>query len=519
LTAMGDQFAGQVQQAALTSQADALQAGWERRQQEWTLQKQLADADVDIGKQQTMIATAQANIADEQAKIAQLNQDNASAKLRFLQGKFTNAQLYTWMAGVLGGVYRSFLQQAASVARLAEQQLAFERQVAVPGYIKADYWSPPGGGTSSIGSGVPATGTGGLTGSARLAQDISQLDDFALDTEQRKLQLTQTFSLAALAAVDLERFRQSGVLPFAFPLDSWGTPGLYLATIRAVRISIAALIPPSQGIRGTLTSGGCSHIVVPGGNGFQTVTLARPPETVALTSPVGASGVFGVDLSPELLLPFEGSGLDLPFQLELPPPINWFDYRTIADVQVSVDFTALYSAASAEQVIRRRSTQTSNSIALSLRDQPDAWYALLSQVRTLRDVPAGADSPPVLIATWQLAPDDLPTTLSSSAATSALTLMIVRSGDAPAQFAIDHLTQLDATALGTATSAKSVGDIVSTRSGSGSPWSQLCHGSPIGSWELGLTGDSETIDAFASGDVQDVVLVIGYTAELPAWPS
>ena len=58
------------------------------------------------------------------------------------------------MAGVLAGVYRYFLQQAAALAHLAEQQLAFERQVPVAGYIKSDYWTPPSGGSTA------ATGTG-----------------------------------------------------------------------------------------------------------------------------------------------------------------------------------------------------------------------------------------------------------------------------------------------------------------------------------------------------------------------
>src|SRR6185437_15018592 len=106
-----------------------------------------------------------------------------------------------------------------------------------------------------------------------------------------------------------QRFRETGVLPFALPLSGYGVPGMYLATIRSVRLTIAALIPPGQGIRGTLSSGGSSHIVVPSNDGFETAALVRPSETIALTAPLGASGVFGVDLTPELLLPFEGCGL------------------------------------------------------------------------------------------------------------------------------------------------------------------------------------------------------------------
>jgi Tc toxin complex TcA C-terminal TcB-binding domain/Concanavalin A-like lectin/glucanases superfamily len=517
-------FSDAAQQAAIAGQTDALHASWERRQEEWGLQQQLAAADVAIGKQQGQIAQGQAYVAGEQAAVASLNQRNAEAKLQFLQTKFTSAQLYTWMAGVLSGVYRYFLQQAAGVARLAEQQLAFERQLPVPGYIRSDYWTQSTGGSGSpVGAGgIPSTGTGGLTGSARLLEDITQLDQYALETQRRKLQLTQTFSLASLAPVDLQRFRQTGVLPFVIPATSYGAPGTYLAMIRAVRISIAALIPPAQGVRGTLTSAGSSHIVVQNNDMFQTVTLARPPETIAVTSPLNAGGVFQLDLTPELLLPFEGCGLDLPLELQLPQAINAFDYRTIADVQVSVDYTAQYSPAYATQVIRQLPAQASNSILLSLRDFPDAWYALLAQAQELAagGPTGGGGGPPVLLATWPFGADDLPANLSSPSV-EQLTLMVVRSGSVPAQFSIDHLDQVGVPPPANPTSTVTIGDIVSTRNGSGTAWRQFTHRqlTPIGTWELGLVGSSETINAVAGGDLQDIALVIGYSATLPAWPS
>lgn len=513
-------FGDAAAQAAITAQSDALQASWERRSQEWSLQKSLADADTAIGAQQVLIAQGQATVASDQATVARLTQSNAEAKLQFLQTKFTNTQLYSWMAGVLGGVYRYFLQQAAAVARLAEQQLAFERQVPVPGYIKPDYWTPPSaGGNSPIGAGS----TGGLTGSARLLTDVTQLDQFALASEQRKLQLTQTFSLATLAPVDLQRFRASGVLPFVIPADRYGAPGMYLATIRAVRISIAALIPPAQGIRGTLTSGGSSHIVVQNNDMFETVTLARAPETVALTSPANASGVFQVDLTPELLLPFEGSGLDLPFELALPRAINPFDYRTIADVQVSMDYTALYSPTYAAQVIQKLPARTSNTVLLSLQNFPEAWYMLVAQAQQLdaRSEGTPTHSPPVLLASWQLGTDDLPPNLSDPNV-EQLTMLVVRSGSTPAQFTVDHLNQAGPPiASPTSTGAKTAADIISTRNTSGATWKHFMDSprTPIGTWELGLTADGDTINALASGDVQDIALVIGYNAAVPAWPT
>jgi Tc toxin complex TcA C-terminal TcB-binding domain/Concanavalin A-like lectin/glucanases superfamily len=496
------------EQAGLTSQTDALHASWERRQDEWGLQKQLADADVAIGHQQTSITIGRAQIADDEAVLASLTQSNAKAKLTFLQTKLTNAALYAWMAGVLAGVYRNLLQRAGAVARLAERQLAFERQSAVPGYIKSDYWSAPSG------SSAPASGTAGLTGSARLLQDIVQLDDYAFDTNTRKAQLTQTFSLATAAPVDLQRFRETGVLPIAIPLSSYGTPGMYLAMIRSIRISLAALIAPGVGIRATLAGGGSSRIVVKQGDVFNTVALARAPETVLLTSPANASGVFQVDLTPELQLPWEGCGLDVALELRMPKPINPFDYRTIADVQISIDYTALYSPDYAARVVTELATRTSNSIALSLRDLPDSWYRLVAQAQAASQANPAPSDP--LLAQWDLTTDMFPTNLSDLAV-EQITLLVLRAAEA--ELNIDHL-HLNGEPSAT-TTAKTVNHVISTRNGSGAAWSEsmLTGSQPTGSWELGLTPDQDTIAAVAGGDVQDLVLVIGYRASLPAWPT
>ena len=38
-------------------------------------------------------------------------------------------------------------------------------------------------------------------------------------------------------------------------------------------------------------------------------------------------------------------------------------------------------------------------------------------------------------------------------------------------------------------------------------------------WELGLTGDTDTISAIAGGDVRTLSLAMAYAASLPAWTS
>ena len=75
--------------------------------------------------------------SNQERDIARLQQANAEATVEFLARKFTNVELYDWMSGVLRQVYSYFLQQATAVARLAQAQLAFERQDVAPAFIQA----------------------------------------------------------------------------------------------------------------------------------------------------------------------------------------------------------------------------------------------------------------------------------------------------------------------------------------------------------------------------------------------
>ena len=97
-----------------------------------------------------------------------------------------------------------------------------------------------------------------------------------------------------------------------------------------------------RGIRATLYSNGVSQVTT-GVNGvFGDVVVRHDPALVALTSPVKASGVFELDLQSEMLLPFESSGVDTTWEFQLPPAANPFDFSTIVDVLLTIDYTAMY---------------------------------------------------------------------------------------------------------------------------------------------------------------------------------
>ena len=104
------------------------------------------------------------------------------------------------------------------------------------------------------------------------------------------------------------------------------------------------------------------------------MVLRRDPQTVALTAPINTTGVFIFEPQAELMNPFENDGVDTTWEFRLPQAGNRFDFQTIADQLITIDYTALSSDDYRQQVVRQLDRRFNGQRALSLRyDLPDAW--------------------------------------------------------------------------------------------------------------------------------------------------
>jgi hypothetical protein len=133
--------------------------------------------------------------------------------------------------------------------------------------------------------------------------------------------------------------------------------------------------------------------------------IRRDPEMAALTLPINASGLFELEQqSLKMYFPSEGYGVDTTWEFRLPRPANRLDYRTVADVLVTIEYTALNSFDYLQQVIQQLNSNVQAERAFSFRNEfADAWYdlhnaellepekRLVVQVRT-----SGDDFPPNL---------------------------------------------------------------------------------------------------------------------------
>jgi hypothetical protein len=499
-----------------TASIMATLASYERRAQEWEFQRTIALQDVKIGSQLVKISEDRLRVVGQERYIATIQAEHAEQTAEFLATKFSNVELYDWMADILEGVYGFFLQQATAMAQLATSQLAFERQEIPPPFIQDDYWEIKEDAVSGGGLGENPVDRRGLTGSARLLQDIYQLDQFSFETDQRKNQITKNISLVSLAPAEFQQFKQTGVLNFATPMGlfDWDFPGDYLRLIKRVRVSVIALIPAIDSIKATLTTTGNSRITV-GRDTFQTVNLNRGTEVVALSSPRDDTGLF--ELQPQLsekLNPFEGMGVDTQWQFMLPKAANRFDFNSIADVIVTIEYTSLSSFTYRQQVIQQLNNRIIADRPYSFRNQfADQWYDLnnpelthtpmLVQFDTL-----GADFPPNI--------DNLKI--------NHVALYFVRKDGTDIEIPVSHLRFTEKGGKGAVGGgATSIDGVISTRRGNASSWISMIDKSPYGGWELSLATNlpdgRAPIELFRNEEITDILFVITFSGNTPEWPA
>lgn len=489
------------------SQVDALRASQEERHRQLAIQLASAAQDAHVAVAQRQVSQDQLEIARAEQTVVDAQHDHAKATLALLANQFTNAELYQWMSETLGTVYQYFLQQATATARLAQEQLAFERVEPPRDFVGTDYWNAPHPRQGAT------TNARGMTGGERLTEDIVRLEQYAFGSDIRRLNVTQAFSLAQLLPVDFLRFRQSGQLPFT-TAASWfdrDFPGHYQRLIKQVHMSVVALVPPSRGIRATLSSTGISRVTTPGAFGAYTpVTVRRDPSTIVATSPLNATGVFALDIQPDLLLPFEGSGVETTWLLSLPQAANPFDFANIADVILTIDYTAMTDPDFQAQVIQglnRDRGRSADRILSLARDVPDQWYALSNP-------PPGTPRS----AAFTIGAADFPVGFTDvTCAQIAVFLQTVDSQvtRVPVPVMLTHTgTGTDNTPVGGVATTDVTG-IASTRRGA-SQWQPLIGVSPNGTWRV--TFDAAADPLFV-GPLQDVLIMLTWQAQAPAWPS
>ena len=357
--------------------------GYQRRQDEWGLQASLANSDIAQIKSQIQAATDHQTTALTEIAIQNQQIANAQAVNDFMTGKYTNAQLYSWMTTQLTTVYTQACQLAQSLALQAQVAYGYELGRPLDTFIQPSYWDSQ---------------YKGLTAGDALLFDLRRMETQYIANNLREQELSKTVSLALTRPDDLRRLLQTGSCTISLDetLFDHDHPGQYFRRVRSVAVTIPCVTGPYTGIHATLSLdqavvrtappaspyASFQWSALPPAGSYPAGLFASPPlaaaPIIALSHGQNDSGLFEANLRDERWLPFEGQGMVSTWTLTLDPRDNDFDISTVTDVLMHLRYTARVGG-DAEMVRQALPAPATRSILVSVRNTfSNAWYAFFT---------------------------------------------------------------------------------------------------------------------------------------------
>ena len=321
------------QEAALSSTT----ASYIRREQDWTLQANLAAKEVQQLERQILSAGIRVQIAEKELENHKQQIANAETIENYIRTKFSNKELYQWMKEQLVSVHKQSYDMAFELARKAE--MAFE-------YEKGTLENP------IVGYGHFESAKNGLLAGEKLQLALRRLELAYQEKNLRELELTKHISLQLLVPLQLMMLKETGkcsvtLFEELFDLDY---PGHYNRRIKSVSLSIPCITGPHTTIACTLRQTSSKVRIQADDSDDAIVERLAPIAKVATSTGQNDSGVYELNFRDERYLPFEGSGVISNWDLELfhdaeaedhGKSLRQFDYDTIADVILHIRYTAV----------------------------------------------------------------------------------------------------------------------------------------------------------------------------------
>jgi hypothetical protein len=314
----------------------ATRAGYQRRADDWKLQEESAAKEIEQIDQQITAAEIRLAISEREVTLHEQQTENASALDELMRTKYTNRELYDWTVGQISAIYFQSYRLAYELAQRAERAFRRELGLQESSFVQFGHWD-------SLKQ--------GLVAGERLHLDLQRMDSAYLDQRSREYELMRHVSLAQLDPTALVLLRQTGECFLSLPeaLFDLDCPGHYLRRILSVSLSIPCVTGPYTSVNCTLRQlkSSIRYSSEPGGQYARqqpddprfgdTVGTA---ESIVTSTGVTDGGVFELNARDERYLPFEGSGVISDWHLALPGEFRQFDYDTIADVVLHIQYTA-----------------------------------------------------------------------------------------------------------------------------------------------------------------------------------
>ncbi|OYY04948.1 MAG: hypothetical protein B7Y73_02905 [Acidocella sp. 35-58-6] len=397
---------GGARMASDVARSQVRQAAWQR---EVTLSQ---DELNEIDRAKTPIAQMKVDIAKFQLADHDLKTQQAQAVAQFLQTKFTNTQLYDWMIAQISSVYLQAYNLAWQMAKRAEACYRLELALPSATFIQPGYWDNL---------------HQGLLAADGLIQDLQRMQVAHVDNNIREYEIGRQISLLAFDPMALETLKETGSCFISIPesLFDQDYPGHYMRRIKwaGVIVKFTSSTRPSS-VNCTLsllrssirmTSDATPPYADQSTPTSKDTRFTYPQIRQSISTTNGGTlsgttyapdyGLFETTLhyiiTDDRYLPFELAGAISSWQIEMGQANNGFDFQTVSDVVVQINYTA-----------RNGGAQLANAATAALPAEPPGQAVLLRSSVDFSSqwaqfiTPSGAA--PTL--TWALTPANFPFT-------------------------------------------------------------------------------------------------------------
>lgn len=295
--------------------------GYRRRREEWQIQYEQAQREVDaLNKQIDALMVRQVAAATELARVT-AQQAQIQAMLNYLKNRFTQATLYQWLSGQLAALYYQAYDAVVSLCLSAQACWQYEMGDFATTFIQTGAWNDH---------------YRGLQVGETLQLNLQQMEAAYLARNERCLEITKTVSLVEVLKPPQGSFddqKKNGGGRFVFELTEslfdQDYPGHYMRQIKSISISLPTLLGPYQDVKATLTQTmsqtllkasieGVTFLNTGKGTPDGVVTNLRASQQIALSSGLNDAGLFELSFGDERYLPFEGTGAVSHWSLAFP---------------------------------------------------------------------------------------------------------------------------------------------------------------------------------------------------------
>ncbi|MEY6434255.1 hypothetical protein ABC977_17830, partial [Thioalkalicoccus limnaeus] len=338
------------------------------RERGWVLEMNQAALDVLQARRRKAVADIRVDLAKKAVELQKKDVAHTEAIETFLKEKFSNVELYEWTERRLGQLFKECFTLALESARMAEACYTFERERPATPFIRM---------------GIPANARDEFLAGHELMARLRDMDR-AYFSAPRTAELTRHISLRQIDPYALNRLREEGEATFKVPevLFNIDHPGYYDRRMRSVQVTIPCVTGPYAPVTATLTLVSSERRKSP--------KLALEPDpqpgaSIALSSSHSDSGVFELSSQDPLYLPFEGMGAVSTWTLSLPKAVKHFDYWSIADVVLTMQYTAKRGSNGFRDNVSTDLKKNLNELKTA-RDDKVGVYQLVSVRHELPDI-------------------------------------------------------------------------------------------------------------------------------------